>query len=186
MRIREPTRNQTQIALLVALGVKVRLHARISVNIEQRSLGHVHQKVLLRSLHETRNPEPAGLLVLAFAVARSYHVAHQCSVTRDGDFFRRDTQATDDGHARDLRGAGGGEAACEGRGGRAGRRSAEGGGEHRRGCFGAGLVGCGGSGGRIGGCGLVVVVMRDEWGCLRLLMGRDAVALAQPWSPTTT
>ena len=43
--------------------------------------------------------------------------------------------------------------------------------------WGAELVGCRGSGGRIGGCGLEVVVMRGEWGCLRLLMGRDAATL---------
>lgn len=96
------------------------------MNNADSPLGHIHKEVLLRALHETRDPEPTRLLVVTLAVRASDYVSHQCPVTADGNLLRRNTEAADDRHARQLAGRRGAEAACEG----AWRGAAEGVGEH--------------------------------------------------------
>lgn len=76
-------------------------------------LRYAHQKVLLGALHETRNAEPACLLVFSLAIARADHISHQRAVATNCHFLRRNTQTSDDGHARNLGSRGGAEAARE-------------------------------------------------------------------------
>jgi hypothetical protein len=79
-------------------------------------LGYTHQKLPLRTLDKTRNAEPARLLLLAFAIVCADDIAHERAVSADGDFFGGGAEAADDGHARELRGASGGEGAgCDAR-----------------------------------------------------------------------
>jgi hypothetical protein len=85
--------------------------------IANSPLGHTEQKLLLRTLYKTRNLEPAGLLLLAFAVIGAERIAHKRSVAGDGHLFGGGSEAAYDGHACELRTGCGREGAGCGGGG---------------------------------------------------------------------
>ena len=63
-------------------------------------LRHIHQIILLPSLHKTCNPKPTRLPIIQFAVIGTNDISHErLVVASDCNFLGRCAEAPDEGHA---------------------------------------------------------------------------------------